>query len=388
MMTAATTHTLRSTSAAGAMLGRQVRAPVLVGVILAAGLGTSSGAFAADEGIRMAARSTSAGAPVAIAGRAGSAIAELRRLSGLTWDQLARLFDVSRRSLHFWASGKAMTPSNEEHLQRVLGAVRKIDRGSAGANREALLAARGDGTVPAPTRYRLTSTATPRGTRRRPPGSRASSERPPAGQQARPSTAEQVVSRLAVDLDRVMTVEKSIIARWARTPGCLTDEDTRAFAYALSRKRVRFAFPDDFTAFAWRLRDRLVKKHDKNTEEGRSARALREIRVRAAPSWDAQRVELFFWFVLLDEEERGDGDRLEKWLELLPASGRYVEVNGQLATLEEMTGADYLDSDALDLDHLSTRPSRELGASWRVPTSVVTVLRPASRRGTGRQQEP
>jgi hypothetical protein len=72
-------------------------------------------------------------------------IAEVRRLSGLTWEQLAHLFNVNRRSLHFWASGKTMTPSNEEHLQRVLVVLRKIDRGSASANRTALLASTPNG---------------------------------------------------------------------------------------------------------------------------------------------------------------------------------------------------------------------------------------------------
>lgn len=79
---------------------------------------------------------------------ASAAIAELRRLSGLTWEQLARLFDVSRRSLHFWASGEAMAPSNEERLQRLLRVMRAVDRGSASANRAVLLAAGGDGVVP------------------------------------------------------------------------------------------------------------------------------------------------------------------------------------------------------------------------------------------------
>jgi len=76
---------------------------------------------------------------------AGGVIGELRRLSGLTWDQLGRLLGVSRRSLHFWASGKAMTPANEEHLHRVLATIRKIDRGTAAANRAVLLAASKDG---------------------------------------------------------------------------------------------------------------------------------------------------------------------------------------------------------------------------------------------------
>lgn len=140
-----------STSAAGAMLMmRQIRQPVLIGVMLA-GVGTSSANAPLAETVVQSPRSverTTAGASTVLVDRAGAAIAELRRLSGFTWDQLARLFDVSRRSLHFWASGKAMTPSNEEHLQRLLAVVRRIDRGSASTTRAALLAVREDGTMP------------------------------------------------------------------------------------------------------------------------------------------------------------------------------------------------------------------------------------------------
>lgn len=139
-----------ATSAAGAMLIRQVREPVLVGFMLA-GLGTSTAhALPLDVVLRSqrSADHTTAGAPVSVVAPSGSAIGELRRLSGLTWDQLARLFNVSRRSLHFWASGKNMTPSNEEHLQRLLAVVRKADRGSATANRAMLLGVREDGSLP------------------------------------------------------------------------------------------------------------------------------------------------------------------------------------------------------------------------------------------------
>jgi transcriptional regulator with XRE-family HTH domain len=76
-----------------------------------------------------------------------SAIMELRRLSGLTWEQLATLFNVARRSLHFWASGKPVNAPNEERLRRVLAVVRKADRGFAAKNRAMLLEDR-DGVVP------------------------------------------------------------------------------------------------------------------------------------------------------------------------------------------------------------------------------------------------
>ena len=41
-----------------------------------------------------------------------------------------------------------MTPSNEEHLQRLLAVVRKLDRGSARQNRSLLLGVREDGRLP------------------------------------------------------------------------------------------------------------------------------------------------------------------------------------------------------------------------------------------------
>lgn len=54
-------------------------------------------------------------------------LSELRRVSGLTWGQLARLFSVSRRSVHFWASGKPMSSEHEEHLHRLLAMLRGLD---------------------------------------------------------------------------------------------------------------------------------------------------------------------------------------------------------------------------------------------------------------------
>lgn len=139
-----------ATSAAGAMLVRQVREPVLVGLILT-GIGTSTAyAYPPDVVLRSqhTADQTTAGATVPLAAPSGAAIGELRRLSGLTWDQLARLFNLSRRSLHFWASGKMMAASNEEHLQRLLAVIRKVDRGSASANRALMFGGCEDGCIP------------------------------------------------------------------------------------------------------------------------------------------------------------------------------------------------------------------------------------------------
>ncbi len=73
------------------------------------------------------------------------AVNELRKLSGLTWEQLACLFDVSRRSVHFWASGQPLAVAHEEKLNRILDAVQYISLGSASLNRSLLMGVGKDG---------------------------------------------------------------------------------------------------------------------------------------------------------------------------------------------------------------------------------------------------
>jgi transcriptional regulator with XRE-family HTH domain len=147
---ATTASNVESTSAAGAMLTRHVVKPVVL-VLMLSGLGTTSAQPSElDTAKRVCGLDQTTGGPAeqSSARNPGHAISELRRLSGLTWDQLARLFDVSRRSLHFWASGKPSTPANEERLQRLVAVMRKIDRGSAAETRAVLLAPLRDGRLP------------------------------------------------------------------------------------------------------------------------------------------------------------------------------------------------------------------------------------------------
>ena len=55
-----------------------------------------------------------------------------------------------------------------------------------------------------------------------------------------PSLADR---RLAADLDRVMTVEKAVVAAWTRVVGCRSDEEVRLFALALARNGLVLPFP-------------------------------------------------------------------------------------------------------------------------------------------------
>jgi len=136
-----------STTAAGMAVVRQVKKPIVIGGMITV-LATSAAQGSPEERAIRLPHDEHTTAGVSPAPPAGTAIGELRRLSGLTWEQLAELFGVRRRSLHFWASGSAMSPRHEEHLHRLLAVIRKIDRGSAAANRTALLTADSDGNLP------------------------------------------------------------------------------------------------------------------------------------------------------------------------------------------------------------------------------------------------
>ena len=164
---------------------------------------------------------------------------------------------------------------------------------------------------------------------------------------------------LVADLDRVMTVEKPVVAKWDRTVGCLDDSHARRLSLALARKRARMAFPNDFDSFVAPLRKRMSSKHDRESDEGRALKALREIRIRAGPSWDADHVELMFWFIRDENqprfEEQGWEEFLDAWLARIPASGRFGTVDGVVLTLDDLTAREYVESDMLDLDYLSSR---------------------------------
>lgn len=114
-----------------------------------------------------------------------------------------------------------------------------------------------------------------------------------------------------------------------------------------------------FTSFVSTLHTRLLEKHDKQSDEGRALRALREIRVQADPSWEAPEVELTFWFIHEEGVTNFEGTSwdiwLDHWLNFLPQTGRFVDVSGLSVTLADMTAKDYVESDPLDLDYLSSR---------------------------------
>lgn len=162
---------------------------------------------------------------------------------------------------------------------------------------------------------------------------------------------------LVADLDRTMTIEKALARGWTRIEGCRTDAERRDFALALSRKRSRFAFPDDFQEATAGFQDHLARTASKQTDEGAHIRALSEIRVRAAPSWDAPEVDLTFWFIK-EADPRGATTVdwpawIDKWNRLIAKPGRFRIEPPTALPLEGMTARDYCESDRLDLDRAS-----------------------------------
>lgn len=66
------------------------------------------------------------------------AVLDIRRRTGLTWQQLARVFDVDRRSLHFWAKGSRPSAAHAERLELVRAILRQVDAGDPEHTRQRL----------------------------------------------------------------------------------------------------------------------------------------------------------------------------------------------------------------------------------------------------------
>lgn len=64
----------------------------------------------------------------------------VKERSGLTWDQLGKVFGVSRRAVHLWANGGRMNETNAEVLRRFAAEVAAHEGGSPEQTRAALIA--------------------------------------------------------------------------------------------------------------------------------------------------------------------------------------------------------------------------------------------------------
>ena len=70
---------------------------------------------------------------------AATRVRQVKDDSGLTWNQFRRLFGVSQRSVHLWASGGRMNARNEERLAYIEQVVSTLGLATAQQRRDTLL---------------------------------------------------------------------------------------------------------------------------------------------------------------------------------------------------------------------------------------------------------
>lgn len=67
-------------------------------------------------------------------------VRSLRQRSGLTWDELARIFGVTRRTLYNWSIGGQVSAANAQAIAEVIRSLHEIDSGDPKVTRSRLLA--------------------------------------------------------------------------------------------------------------------------------------------------------------------------------------------------------------------------------------------------------
>jgi hypothetical protein len=73
------------------------------------------------------------------------AVQYLHDTSGLTWEQVSQLLGVSRRAVHMWAAGGAMSSGHEVILRRITAIIEQLQAASPSECRAAILAPRQSG---------------------------------------------------------------------------------------------------------------------------------------------------------------------------------------------------------------------------------------------------
>ncbi len=66
-----------------------------------------------------------------------------------------------------------------------------------------------------------------------------------------------------------------------------------------------------------------------------------------------------FWFIRDEGSPSFKGKNWnsyrEQWLRRVPTAGRFNSIDGAVQILDDLTAREYVESDRLDFDHLSTR---------------------------------
>lgn len=89
------------------------------------------------------------------------------------------------------------------------------------------------------------------------------------------------------DFSNITTANKSRYSQVTRTPGVTSDEAVRRFAYSVSRRFGRFAFPDEVSMCLNPLSDVISSKATKpGSPLGSVLKQVHALRINSAPNWE------------------------------------------------------------------------------------------------------
>jgi hypothetical protein len=206
----------------------------------------------------------------------------------------------------------------------------------------------------------------------------------------------EVGTDVFADLDRIMTLDKRLIADCPHHAGVATDpEEVRRFGQAVARKFGRYPFPNYFIQSVEPLRSRVLRRWDKSdSPEGKVLADLVQIRVQPVPVEPSSDTDLTLVFIMrqgslpiladppapgtaiitwlathkqaseiatkLAETAIGPDDRAhlysklaEAWAALCRPNSAIRSVSGEIVSEDEYVLSDYWQSERLDLDQLS-----------------------------------
>lgn len=162
---------------------------------------------------------------------------------------------------------------------------------------------------------------------------------------------------LIADLSRVMTIEKGALLNWKRHEGFPDDNARKNLSRMLERKVGRFAFPDTINPWVTKLKRRLRDKIDKDSPEGNCIRGINQLRLRARPSWDQKPRIVDFIFLLesdvTDDQRKSMLPIIETFMDMVVDDAEYQKGDVDVKHFSEISAADYLGSEMLDVVLLS-----------------------------------
>ncbi|SFR40373.1 hypothetical protein SAMN04488005_1488 [Yoonia tamlensis] len=166
-----------------------------------------------------------------------------------------------------------------------------------------------------------------------------------------------------VDFTRAMSVKKDLLVKWNKQRGCPSEVDLQNFARSLERFFGRFGYPDEFNESMETFRKAVNGKYGKpNSEFGKAIRSVSEFRVFPHKPWDnPESVPITILAILKDADEREIDDIESLRRELMDQASKIKwfapfspnEVVLRLASLNELSAAEYLNSYPLELNALS-----------------------------------